>query len=521
MNFKKITNSKILLIIVILIAILLRIVNIVSEQIWSDEAISIYISSSSYNDFWVIVINDIHPPLYYILLRGWIFILGDSVFSCRLLSVCFSILILPFLYFIGKELKNTKFGLILLFLYSISPFSIYYANEIRSYSLLHFLFTVNLFIAIKILKTPNMTKNYLYFIIFGIILIYTHYMGILYLGILCFALFILNRKEKHFFKHALIVSIIIIISYIPWMPYAIEDALGGPVGYTGGHLSLINIMYYAFCFFLAPVPSNINNPYIMNLIIFTFLINLPLTFISIFSFFGFIYFYKDKDYLEAEKIKSFIVFLTSLIFGIPMILGYLIPNSFKSSNLIGGLTLILIIQSYGLFYLLFEINSILIERNKKFLKIIKPSFLKKIISSTIFTLLIINVMFYPFFRSLYLQKPDWDGCAKKLKNEFKSSEIIIVSYEGLMPCPLNYYCRINNFNLSENFYNLTYNEEKINEFFDYISNEKISRIWIIKYWQHIRDPNHITEKILIEKHHLVKIYQYDFRLNISLTLYQY
>ncbi|MFX0072855.1 MAG: glycosyltransferase family 39 protein, partial [Candidatus Hermodarchaeota archaeon] len=162
MNFIRVFNSRNLLYIFLSISIYLRLINIISEQLWEDEAISIAIATSSNSSFWTKVIGDIHPPLYYIILRGWILIFGKSIFSVRLLSVLFSILTLPILYLIGKEIINENLGLIIIFLYSISPFSIFFANEVRSYSLIHFLFTLSLYFAIKCLKSPENVKNYIY-----------------------------------------------------------------------------------------------------------------------------------------------------------------------------------------------------------------------------------------------------------------------------------------------------------------------------------------------------------------------
>ena len=106
MNYRNFLTNRNLIVIILTICIYLRLINIISEQLWEDEAISIAIASSSNNNFWKAVIGDIHPPLYYIILRGWIFIFGHSVFSCRLLSAIFSILTLPILYLTGKEIKD-------------------------------------------------------------------------------------------------------------------------------------------------------------------------------------------------------------------------------------------------------------------------------------------------------------------------------------------------------------------------------------------------------------------------------
>jgi len=520
MKLGKLKTTSNLFLIFLGIAIFLRVINIVSEQIWVDEAGSIFYVRAPLNKFWAIVINDVHPPLYYIILKGWTSLFGYSVFSCRLLSAIFSILTLPFLFFIGKDIKDEKFGLIIIFLYSISPLSIYYANEVRSYSLIHLLFTISLLFAIRCITIPNNPKNYVFLAIFGALLIYTHYFGIIYLIGLYFGIIVINLNNKKINKNILFSIIIVILSYIPWIPYAINDAFGGPAGYTGGQLSVINLSYYAFVYFVAPVPSNINNPYILNLVILTFIINIPLIIISILSIIGFLYSLKNRDYIDLKNVYYFIISLFVLIFGISIILGFLIPNSFTAKNLIGGLSIIHIIEAFGLYYLFFDKNSSFKKINIKSLKIFNPQILRKISYSVIIILLVNSIIIYPIFRSIYLQKPDWEGCAKRLKKDFRKHDIVVNPYNRQIPDALRYYSDLHDFDLDDNSYILDYGADGIEEFSDEISDEDITRIWIVFYWLDLDDSEEKTEDKLIDEYNLTKVDEYEFRLDIILVLYE-
>ena len=131
MNIKqfkeKISSTTIIFLIILGIAIYLRMINIISEQLWHDEGGTIDYVNSSWEYMFKAVTEEKNPILYYTILKLWIFLFGDSVFSCRLLSVIFSVLTVPVLFLLGKELKDEKLGLIIMFLYVISPFSIYYS----------------------------------------------------------------------------------------------------------------------------------------------------------------------------------------------------------------------------------------------------------------------------------------------------------------------------------------------------------------------------------------------------------
>jgi hypothetical protein len=135
--------------------------------------------------------------------------------------------------------------------------------------------------------------------------------------------------------------------------------------------------------------------------------------------------------------------------------------------------------------------------------------------------LITHIIIYPFLRAYYLQKPDWDGCFKRIKKDFKKHDIIIIAYDGGGYSEvMEYYSNENNFDLDDNFYELNYDEDDIEEFFKEISKDNITRIWVINFWDKIRDPDDKTEELLIEEYDLDKIEKYKFRLDITLILYE-
>ena len=77
-----------------------------------------------------------HPPLYYLLVRVWVQLFGSSVAAFRSLSVVFSLLAFPCLYWLCQELFGSAWAsAVALMLLAISPFHVLYAQEAREYSL--------------------------------------------------------------------------------------------------------------------------------------------------------------------------------------------------------------------------------------------------------------------------------------------------------------------------------------------------------------------------------------------------
>lgn len=78
-----------------------------------------------------------HPPLYFVMARGWMQLFGSSILASRLLPVLLSLLGLPLMYGLALELFESHLvaWLATAFL-ALSPFDILFAQTARQYSFL-------------------------------------------------------------------------------------------------------------------------------------------------------------------------------------------------------------------------------------------------------------------------------------------------------------------------------------------------------------------------------------------------
>ena len=140
---------------VIVLAAVLRLIDLGAKSVWSDEAFSIFIAKQNWAGFWRLTSTaEANMSLYYLLLRGWIH-LGDGAWWVRLLSAVFSIAAVPVVYWIGKEVFSRQAGLVAALLLAINPFDIRYAQEARSYSLFVLLVSVSFLAFFCSLQKPN------------------------------------------------------------------------------------------------------------------------------------------------------------------------------------------------------------------------------------------------------------------------------------------------------------------------------------------------------------------------------
>lgn len=192
-----------------------------NQSFWLDEATSVVKATTlSFKDLiFTFAPGDFHPPLYYLLLKVWISVFGNSEVEVRLLSVFFGLLSVAILYLIATKLFNRRTGQISGALLATSPLFFYYSQEARMYVMSTFLslLVIWCFTQIVLKQTPKLF-NWLAFVVSSVALIYTDYLPALTL-LFCAAFLMLEKKslEKH--KTGWILSFLAIaISFTPWLP---------------------------------------------------------------------------------------------------------------------------------------------------------------------------------------------------------------------------------------------------------------------------------------------------------------
>jgi hypothetical protein len=148
-----------LVIIITLVGGFLRALALSTKGLWLDEAFSIWLANHSIAEMmqWIVRIDQ-HPPLYYLLLHGWIALGGDTAYHVRFLSVVFGTATIPVIYLIGKRISGEVMGLAAALILAFSPFNIYYAQETRMYTLLMFNAAVAIYALVRLLTDPRAVK---------------------------------------------------------------------------------------------------------------------------------------------------------------------------------------------------------------------------------------------------------------------------------------------------------------------------------------------------------------------------
>src|ERR1700730_6984851 len=112
----------------------LRVRGLATLPLWHDEVFSALFAKMGWRDMFRAIISDaVHPPLFYILLKGWI-THRTSVLWMRLLPFLFFLFTLPPLFLICRELGFPRPAIVLtLALASINEPLVRYSQELRMY----------------------------------------------------------------------------------------------------------------------------------------------------------------------------------------------------------------------------------------------------------------------------------------------------------------------------------------------------------------------------------------------------
>ena len=120
-----------------------------------------------------------HPPLYYVMLRLWVQVFGDSSVGLRSLSAAISLLVFPSVYWLCLELFESPIvGWVTIALMAVSPLQIFLAQDARQYGLWMVTILVSSAALLRAIRRENLASWAIYAITLALGL-YTHLFTVL------------------------------------------------------------------------------------------------------------------------------------------------------------------------------------------------------------------------------------------------------------------------------------------------------------------------------------------------------
>lgn len=215
-------SAKAKLILILVFAFIIRLSGIATRPIWYDEAFSILFSEKGLNAMIYGTLSqtgagsaDIHPLGYYTLLWAWMKIFGQSLVTVRLFSVFANLASLVLIFQIARLLFNDKTALVAAVIFSVLPFQIHFAQEIRMYSMLSLWLLLSTYAFLR--GRSGNWKWWMVFVISSALAQYTHSLAAIYL--MGLAASPLIQKDWKTLKAVVFSSTFSILLYLPWLLY--------------------------------------------------------------------------------------------------------------------------------------------------------------------------------------------------------------------------------------------------------------------------------------------------------------
>lgn len=199
----------------------------VFEQTWTDEVYTLGIITYSYKNMLEVIAKDVHPPLYYIILKcvvdltKLIYNEVNVVLLARIVSLVPFVLLMVISFTQVRKFWGTKAALLYGFLLTFMPKFMLFNITIRMYSWAGLFVTLTYLLFYQIIFEKQ--DRYIPFSFCALAAMYTHYFAAVSIAVLFLHMLIyLWVKKMPLIKFWISVSIIA-VCYIPWLFVAFDQ----------------------------------------------------------------------------------------------------------------------------------------------------------------------------------------------------------------------------------------------------------------------------------------------------------
>jgi uncharacterized membrane protein len=195
-----------------------------------------------------------HPPLYYVMVRLWAQVFGDSPAGVRSLSAIISLLIFPTVYWLCLELFDSAVvGWIAMALIAVSPLQLYFAQEARQYTLWMVEILGSSAALLRAMRQEN-KSNWALYSLSLVLGLYTH----LFTGLIMIShgIYLIIQQQFRFTKtfiNYLISTIAALLMFLPWLIVFITNIHTALALTSGFGIKYINNPFELIAIFLIRV----------------------------------------------------------------------------------------------------------------------------------------------------------------------------------------------------------------------------------------------------------------------------
>lgn len=253
-------------VILVVLFALMYISLIFNKNIWTDEAYTMELVRE--NHFWGIIqntANDVHPPLYYLIVKCFVLFLGDAFWVYKVVSVIPMVLAMVLAFSHVRPWFGENTATLYLIMLNAIPCMLEYVVQMRMYSWALFFVTWAGLGAYGMCRSESRRmrrSSCLQLTAAGILGCYTHTYAMLscvcIYSILCIYAFFVGRKKK---DHSLIISCLVsgcavAVCYMPWLAVLIRQTMSRIENYWIEPLTWKVISGYPDYLFASRIPGS-------------------------------------------------------------------------------------------------------------------------------------------------------------------------------------------------------------------------------------------------------------------------
>lgn len=223
-------------------------IRIFENSFWGDEGFTIKLAKMSVAEMMMTTANDVHPPLYYLIMQIFCRIFGFNSIVYHLVSIIPYGLILILCMTVVWKWLGKETAAVMITCSSLLTSAINNIMDIRMYSWAA-LFVLLSFLSLYKILCDNRVKDYAIFVIVSLAAAYTHYYCLISVTFFYIVLILVAiiKEHKRIFRVA-ITCIATIIGYLPWFFVLLKTFQRTSDNYwLEGIATFKESLYYLFC----------------------------------------------------------------------------------------------------------------------------------------------------------------------------------------------------------------------------------------------------------------------------------
>ncbi len=241
----RLTFRSALILLIVLAGFALRLYRLGADSLWYDETVSTALAGSPLPELIRHTAGDIHPPGYYLLLRGWLALAGypngradptgtGLEFMAEFFSLFWGVILIALVYALARRLMaNRTDARLAAALTALSPYNVWYSQEVRMYTLGAALGALALYALWRAVGGRTAQDAHArWWIMYALAAaagMYTlYYFSFLLIPLSLWALVVLLRGRQRVWPWLLAHAGAVLL-YAPWLPVAWRQATAPPV----------------------------------------------------------------------------------------------------------------------------------------------------------------------------------------------------------------------------------------------------------------------------------------------------